>query len=82
MRFPNLVWAASHRGMPHYGLASAAGLSEARFSRALHGRVKFDPRERTRIADVLGFDEVWLAQEPLPPGRSERPDTNAGVSQR
>ena len=82
MRFPNLVWAASHRGMPHYRLAAAISLSEARFSRALHGRVKFTPRERTRIAEVLGFDELWLFQEPLPPGRSERPDISAGVAQR
>lgn len=81
MRFPNLIWAASHRGMKHYKLASAAGMSEARFSRGLHGRVRFAPREQTRIAEVLRFDEVWLFQEPLPPGRAERPDTNAGESQ-
>lgn len=82
MRFPNLVWAGSHRGMPHYRLASAIGLSEARFSRGLHGRVKFTPRERTRIAEVLGFDEVWLFQEPLPPGRSGPSEINLRVSQR
>jgi transcriptional regulator with XRE-family HTH domain len=71
MRFPNLIWAASHRGMTHFRLAANAGLSEARFSRGLNGRVEFRSNERKRISEVLGYDEGWLFRETLPPGRPE-----------
>jgi hypothetical protein len=71
MRFPNLVWATNHRGMPHYRLAAAANMSESYFSRRLHGRGSFTTVERKRISEVLGFAERWLFSEPVPAALTE-----------
>ena len=72
MKFANLDWPASHRGMTHFKPATAAGVSESRFSRGLHGRVEFAPHERRRIAEILGSDEEWFFREPIPPRKSAR----------
>jgi hypothetical protein len=70
MRFPNLVWAIEDKRLRHYEVADRAGVSVFRFSRCLRGRSEFEPAERQRIVEVLGFPEAWLFAQPIPPTRS------------
>jgi hypothetical protein len=70
VRFPNLVWAIEEKRLRHYELADRAGVSTFRFSRCLRGRSEFEPAERQRIVEVLGFPEVWLFARPTPPAPS------------
>jgi hypothetical protein len=70
MRFPNLVWAIEEKRLRHYELADRARISSFRFSRCLRGRSEFEPAERQRIVEALGFPEAWLFARPTPPVRS------------
>jgi hypothetical protein len=63
MRFPNIAWAVAKRRLPQYQLAACIGLSEAKLSRGLTGRIELEPGERAAIARVLGFAEAWLFRE-------------------
>lgn len=67
MRFANLIWAIEGKRLRHYEVADRAGVSAFRFSRCLRGRSQFEPRERQRIVEVLGFPEAWLFARPMPP---------------
>lgn len=67
MKFPNVIWAASHRGLAQYKLAAIAGMGESRLSRCLSGRFEFEPSERLKIAETLGYPVNWLFQEIVPP---------------
>lgn len=72
MRFLNLFWAISDVGRSHYQVASAAGLSESRFSRGLHGRLQFTKEEQQRIAAAVGgYSVEWLFSEVDPPERKQ-----------
>jgi hypothetical protein len=78
MRFPNLVWAIEDKRLRHYEVADRSGVSTFRFSRCLRGRSEFEARERSRIAEVLGYPETWLFSQPMPPARSgPRPNESA-----
>ncbi|MFY9585664.1 MAG: helix-turn-helix transcriptional regulator, partial [Candidatus Acidiferrales bacterium] len=55
------------RGLANYQVAARIGVSEARFSRCLNGRLLFAKEEREQIAQVLGYPEAWLFTEPAPP---------------
>jgi len=67
MEFPNLIWAASRRGLTQYQLAASANMSESRFSRCLSGRAEFTSGERQGLASRLSYPEDWLFQEVSPP---------------
>ncbi len=58
--FINLGVAVRAKGYKQHIVASAAGMTESTFSRALHGRGTFGPNERKRIAEFLNADEGWL----------------------
>jgi len=78
MRFPNLVWAIEDKRLRHYEAADRAGISSFRFSRCLCGRSEFEPAERQRIVEVLGYPEAWLFARAIPPARSSfRPGESA-----
>ncbi len=69
--FANLVVAIRQRGFHSYQVARAVGVSEARFSRCVHGRGEFQADERSRIAEFLRANPEWLFCErisipPLP----------------
>lgn len=72
----NLAVAMKAKGLKHYVVAQAAGMTESGFSRALHGRGTFGPNEKKRIAEFLNADEGWLfatlARIPGPAPRKEQ----------
>jgi hypothetical protein len=70
MKFPNLNWAISNRGLAKFNLAHKLDQSEAWLSRRLNGHLDFAPDERKRIAMVLEYPVEWLFREPRPPRRS------------
>ena len=73
MQFPHLVWAIAQRRQRNYELASAIGVSESKFSRAMRGLLDFSPEQRQRIATILDLPENWLFQKPRPPGPTCKP---------
>lgn len=57
----NLRWKIQTLGMKNYEVATAAQLSESKFSRALSGRTDLTAGEQDRIAATLGVaDRAWL----------------------
>lgn len=67
MKFPNLEWAIDRQRFAHYEVAADADLSPSTFSRCLSGRADFPAGARQKIANLLGYPEEWLFQEPVPP---------------
>lgn len=82
MKFPNVAFAADERGLAQYQLATVAGMSESRLSRCMNARMEFTPRERSRIAEALGFDEAWLFERPKPPTQIKELISNDSVAER
>lgn len=72
MKFPNLIWAAGQRRLPHYEVAAAADMSESRFSRCLTGRAEFSTEEQRRLAIFLDYPIHWLFEKVSPPERISR----------
>jgi hypothetical protein len=57
----NLQWKIRALGFKNYQVASAANVSESKFSRALSGRSELSLSEQSRIATALGVsDHAWL----------------------
>lgn len=80
MHFPNIAYAAGIRGLAQYQLAEAASMNESRLSRCLNGRFEFTPAERARIAETLGFDELWLFERPKPKPRIFEGETTPAMA--
>jgi hypothetical protein len=75
MRFLNLALAMAERHYTGTMLADLLKISEATFSRKIHGRAQFAPHERARIAASLRFDPRWLFEEPIIPASARRETT-------
>jgi len=70
--YMNLRYALELRSLQQYELAARLGVSEARMSRCLRGRLEFTVEEKTRIVQILGslgpaLDPAWLFARPVPP---------------
>jgi len=70
--YVNLRYALELRSLQQYELAARLGVSEARMSRCLRGRLEFTAEERARIVAILGslgpaLDPAWLFAQPIPP---------------
>jgi hypothetical protein len=64
MALANLRWKIETLGLHNYEVASAAKVSESKFSRVLAGRSTLSESERARIAETLGcLDHTWLFRE-------------------
>jgi len=75
MRFPNLKTGMSHKHVPSCELARLLKMSDANFSRSLHGYREFAPHERKRIAEFLRFNESWLFEETFIPATARFRET-------
>ena len=75
MRFPNLKTGMSHKHVPSCELARLLKMSDANFSRSLHGHREFAPHERKRIAEFLRFNESWLFEETFIPATARFRET-------
>lgn len=72
----NLRYALELRKIAQYELAARLGVSEARISRCLRGRLEFTAEEKAQIAELLGslgpaLDPVWLFARAVPPRRAQ-----------
>lgn len=67
MKFPNLFWALSEKGLAHWKIAVNIPMEPSAFSRRLNGRGDFTATEQERIAGLLGYPAEWLFQIPMPP---------------
>lgn len=67
MKFPNLCWALSEKGLAHWRVAVEIPMEPSTFSRRLNGRKDFTAIERERLAHLLGYPAEWLFQILVPP---------------
>jgi hypothetical protein len=67
MKFPNLCWALSEKGLAHWRFAVKIPMEPSTFSRRLNGRGDFTATERERLANLLGYPAEWLLQILVPP---------------
>lgn len=72
MRYSNLRLAMDRRRLRQFDLAQSLNISDATFSRKLHGRAGWLPHEKNRIAELLGFDPSWLFAEAAIPASARR----------
>ncbi|HEV2386769.1 MAG TPA: hypothetical protein VGS20_05880 [Candidatus Acidoferrales bacterium] len=56
----NLKLAIAQRGVKQYDLAAALKISASQFSEVIRGRREAEPWLRSRLAELLHADEVWL----------------------
>ena len=58
----NLKTALQYRRISQKDLAGVLCLSEAEISLRITGKREFAPHEKTRTAELLGFNPTWLFQ--------------------
>jgi hypothetical protein len=81
MKSPNLCWALSERGTPHWKFANLLHIDPSAFSRRLNGRCEFTALEMARVSELLCLPEEWLFQVVVPPPATASESTEANRGQ-